>query len=274
MALRLDGSVVCWGDSSDGQGSVPSPNADFVAIATGGRHALALKSNGSIVAWGSNSFGQCNVPSPNENYVAVAAGTSQSIGIKRRTPQAVYLAQFIAYRRGQEVAVHWTISQPRDHAGFHLWRQELGRERVRLSQSLLSGQAAYEFIDPTPPIGEAEYWLQEMTTAGSENWYGPAQLGAASIPTLLRMAQNHPNPFNPRTTISYSLPKSGRVTLAIYDVRGARVATLVDSDLSAGEQIAEWGGLDDQGTPVPSGVFFARLQTSEGVRTVKVTLAK
>ena len=83
-----------------------------------------------------------------------------------------------------------------------------------------------------------------------------------------------PNPFNPRTTISYSLPKSGRVTLAIYDVRGARIATLVDADLSAGEQSVEWAGLGDGGTPISSGVYFARLQTSEGVRTLKVTLTK
>ncbi len=182
------------------------------------------------------------MPSPNTDFVAVAAGGRQSLGITRSSPQAVYLAQFNAERRGQAVAVSWTISQPRDHVGFHLWRQEPGSDRVRLSEVLLSGLETYDFIDPAPPAGAADYWLQEVTTDGSENWYGPAHLAAAAIPTVLVLSQNHPNPFNPRTTISCSLPQAGRVTLAIYDLRGARVATLVDAELAAGEQNVEWDG--------------------------------
>jgi len=88
------------------------------------------------------------------------------------------------------------------------------------------------------------------------------------------MAQNRPNPFNPHTSISYSLPKPGRVTITVYDVRGAHVATLVNAELSAGEQIVEWHGVDDRGIPVPSGIYFAQLDTDQGIRTVKVTLAR
>jgi hypothetical protein len=91
---------------------------------------------------------------------------------------------------------------------------------------------------------------------------------------LFALHAGRPNPFNPRTTISYSLLTPGRVTLVIYDVRGARIANLVDADLPAGEHSAEWTGLGDGGTPMPSGVCFARLETAAGVRTVKVTLAK
>jgi len=54
------------------------------------------------------------------------------------------------------------------------WRQEPGRARTRLSQTLLGGTDVYDFVDLAPPTGAAEYWLQEMTTDGSENWYGPA----------------------------------------------------------------------------------------------------
>jgi len=64
------------------------------------------------------------------------------------------------------------------------------------------------------------------------------------------------------------------VMLAIYDMRGARVASLVNADLSAGERSVEWSGTNDEGMAVPSGVYFVRLETMEGVRTVKVTLAK
>jgi hypothetical protein len=90
----------------------------------------------------------------------------------------------------------------------------------------------------------------------------------------LLLYPNHPNPFNPRTTISYSLPQSGRVKLAIYDVRGARVRTLVDADQPGGAQSAVWDGMGDGDKSVPSGVYFVRLETVVGARTVKVTLAK
>ena len=180
----------------------------------------------------------------------------------------------MAERQGSRAIVRWSISQPRAHGGFYLWRQEAGSGRVQLTQTLLSGQDAYAFVDPTPPTGPAEYWLQEITTDGAEKWYGPARLAASTIPTALVLSQNHPNPFNPRTTFSFSLPKSGRVTLAIYDVRGALVATLLDADLPEGEQSVEWTGLGDGGTPMPSGVYFARLETAAGMRTVKVTLTR
>jgi immune inhibitor A len=232
---------------------------------------------------GKTAFTAATNPNPTSYYgcstsIAVS-GISGSVGTMTAdlwgpNPIAVYLAQFRAERRDQQVLVHWAISQARDNAGFYIWRQDPGSDRVRLSQTLLSGTDFYDFIDPAPPTGQAEYWLQEMTADGSENWYGPARLAAATIPTALRLAQNHPNPFNPRTSFSFGLPHPGRLMLAIYDVRGTRVATLVDTDLPAGEQSVEWTGLGDDGTPMPSGVYFARLETAAGVRTVKVTLAK
>ncbi len=170
--------------------------------------------------------------------------------------------------------VHWVISQPHEHAGFHLWRQEPGQERVRISPSLLSGQNAYDFVDPLPPAGPADYWLQELGTDGTENWYGPAHLEGATVPSALRLAQNQPNPFNSLTTLRFSLPLAYNAVLAVYDVRGARVATLLDADLPAGEQCTEWTGLGKGGMPLPSGIYFARLETPAGVRTVKLTLAR
>jgi flagellar hook assembly protein FlgD len=99
-------------------------------------------------------------------------------------------------------------------------------------------------------------------------------LAAAPVPDALQLHQNQPNPCNPLTTISYSLPKAGHVTLAIHDVRGALVATLVAAEVQAGEHAVEWRGLDSQGLAVPSGVYLARLETATGVRVVKVIMAR
>jgi hypothetical protein len=207
-------------------------------------------------------------------YVADAFSGLQILPVQCEEPQAVYLLRFHAARRSGGAAVHWELAHPRDDSGFNVWREAPGSVRIRVSQALLGGRQEYDFVDPTPPPTAAEYWLQEVAADGRENWYGPAYLDAAPIPTALRLGQNQPNPFNPRTTFSFSLPKSGRVLLGIYDVRGAQIATIFDADTSAGEQTAEWGGLDDQGVAAPSGVYFARLETAAGVRTVKVMLAR
>jgi len=74
------GSIVGWGQNSDGQATAPEGN-DFVAIAAGTCHSLALKSDGSIVGWGYNGYGQATPPSGND-FVALAAGSGHSLALK------------------------------------------------------------------------------------------------------------------------------------------------------------------------------------------------
>lgn len=88
------------------------------------------------------------------------------------------------------------------------------------------------------------------------------------------LQQNHPNPFNPRTNISYSLPEPGHVSLRIYDLRGLLVRTLVDEPRSAGEHVEVWRGQDQSGAAVSSGVYFARLVSEHGVLTRKMVLTR
>lgn len=73
-----------------------------------------------------------------------------------------------------------------------------------------------------------------------------------------------PNPFNPRTTIPYSLAGAGAVRLAVYDVAGRHVRTLVDGAVEAGDHLAAWDGCDERGVAVGSGVYLARLQMLGG----------
>jgi hypothetical protein len=222
---------------------------------------------GAIVVWqDSRNGGGTN----SDIYAQRVDATGQLGG----TPQAVYLAQFWAARHGQQAMVHWAISHPRDHAGFYLWRQEAGSDRVRLSQTLLSGQEAYDFTDPAPPVGAADYWLQEMTTDGSANWYGPAHLNAATVPSALRLYSATPNPFNPRTTIRFDLPGAGPVRLAIYDLAGRLVRVLVEGEISAGSHEAVWDGRDSTGRSAPSGSYLARLVAGGKVEGVRLSLVR
>ena len=95
----------------------------------------------------------------------------------------------------------------------------------------------------------------------------------AVVPSLLRVT-NRPNPFNPRSTIGYSLPQATRVTISVYDLQGRLVRGLVDETKPAGEWSAEWDGRDNAGQVVASGTYLVRLVTDQGMRTSKVMLAK
>ena len=68
--------------------------------------------------------------------------------------------------------------------------------------------------------------------------------------------QNFPNPFNPRTTIQFALPSSGRTRVSIFDVAGRHIKTLVDEDLPAQTHRVIWTGEDDNGRGVAAGIYF------------------
>jgi hypothetical protein len=89
-----------------------------------------------------------------------------------------------------------------------------------------------------------------------------------------RMLRVYPNPFNPRATIEFAIPHPGHVRLAVYDVKGQRVRTLVDGEIGAGIHLAVWDGRDFVQARVGSGIYFARLEFGERIEHRKMVLLK
>ena len=85
------------------------------------------------------------------------------------------------------------------------------------------------------------------------------------LPSHFGLNQNFPNPFNPMTTISFDLPKSGEATVRIYDVTGQEVATLVNRYMDAGRHQAHCDGRNASGQEAASGVYFYRLVMGDDV---------
>ncbi len=114
---------------------------------------------------------------------------------------------------------------------------------------------------------------------GASQLYIPlgAVVSAPPLVSELTLHQNHPNPFNPQTTISYELPASlerTRVRLSIHDISGREIATLVDDEQPSGSHVARWNGQDANGERVASGVYFYVLQAGDERRTRKMVLLK
>jgi hypothetical protein len=86
--------------------------------------------------------------------------------------------------------------------------------------------------------------------------------------------QNRPNPFNPTTTIPYSLRESGHVRLDIFDVSGRLVRTLVDLDEADGMHYVAWNGRDQEGRPLPSGIYLYRVRKEGGEDSRMMLLLK
>ena len=110
--------------------------------------------------------------------------------------------------------------------------------------------------------------------------YGvPAALGVpdadrSRIPSRFVLGQNYPNPFNPSTTITFDLPTRASSEIAVYNVLGARVATLTSADLSAGTHTATWNGLTSGGLPASSGVYFVRMTASSASPGLQFTAVR
>ena len=105
----------------------------------------------------------------------------------------------------------------------------------------------------------------------------PADTPDGNTVFATRIDAVRPNPFNPKTQISFTLSPSaanGSVSLEIFDLGGRKVAQLVGGRMTPGAHVETWNGLSDGGKPVESGVFFARLTTADGQRTQKMVLLK
>lgn len=103
---------------------------------------------------------------------------------------------------------------------------------------------------------------------------GQASPVDTSIPKVYALGQNHPNPFNPMTNISFDLPKAGMTRLAIYDVRGRLVKELVNGPLGEGRHVETWHGEDGYGQRVSSGVYYYRISSGDYTAVKSMVLLK
>jgi len=96
-------------------------------------------------------------------------------------------------------------------------------------------------------------------------------------PTAVRVPQLRtvfPNPFNPQTTISFSLAGDERAEVSVYDLTGRLVRTLANRTCTAGDHSVVWNGKDATGRELPSGSYIIRLETESSVESQKISLIR
>jgi len=144
-----------------------------------------------------------------------------------------------------------------------VWRQE-GAEEI--------GNVVVDMVAVRP--------ADKLVVAGTHGkgmfrgYLGASDVPGGNRPSMVRLQQNVPNPFNPRTTITFGLGAEGPVTVRVFDVSGRLVKSLLEGNRPAGDHTLTWHGDDDAGRPVGSGLYICRLRSGGQEETRSMTLVR
>jgi hypothetical protein len=192
--------------------------------------------------------------------------------IEDETPTGLRSFNTAVRERGIEIS--WRLSEA-GATGFVILRAEGrgGEFRHLPSPEITREGLSCTFIDNSCEPGR-DYYYRVDVLENHEQWT-LFETDALSIPAQqLALHQNHPNPFNPTTTISFMLPETSHANLSVYDLEGKLVITLIDGEVEEGHKQITWDGTGSHGNRVSSGVYYYRLQAEKKVLTRKMVLLK
>lgn len=178
----------------------------------------------------------------------------------------------VSYGTPEGTHLRWTRPDAPDLLGYKVFRSPTGSALTERDFVTLTTKT--EWTDALDASGFL-YHIASVDSAGNESKPIPPdrETGKTDVPAHLALQQNAPNPFNPSTTIRYDVPApGGHVTLAVYDVQGRLVRTLLDRRESAGSKSVGWDGRNNAGSRVASGTYFYRIKSGGNVLTRKMTL--
>ncbi len=116
--------------------------------------------------------------------------------------------------------------------------------------------------------------LEQLSSGDcADSWFVDLREDSSMVPTPAKLSlSNYPNPFNPSTSIAYSLPNDGMIEIEIYNIKGQLVKTLVNEEQLAGLYQTDWNGKDNNEKNVSTGIYFYKLSTGEQTLIKKMLL--
>jgi hypothetical protein len=122
--------------------------------------------------------------------------------------------------------------------------------------------------------GGAMMFKSSRSAGGLNEPPADGQTSSSALPTVTALRPAMPNPFNPQTTLSFSLKEDAMVDLAVFSLRGERVRQLVSERKSTGDYSVVWNGRDQSGSALASGVYLARFVAGPVVMTQRLVLVQ
>lgn len=190
------------------------------------------------------------------------------------------------------VTISWMVASETDHLGYNILRNtanDLSNAIQINAEAISTGDQIGSQINYSYPDYEVEagnnyyYWLQSLDMSGISTFFGPLMVsmttgpqdpGTPAIPVVTSLNNAYPNPFNPNTTISYSMADAGNARIDIYNLRGQILRSFERDHANAGNYSFNWDGKDASGNFVGSGIYLYRMTSGNYSATKKLILSK
>lgn len=194
------------------------------------------------------------------------------IDIVLNPPLPVELSSFSAVILENGVKLKWRTETEVSNYGFEVLRSSQNDKWDVLGFVQGNGNSnspkEYSFIDDKVTEGKYSYRLKQIDTDGKFEYSKVIEVDLGSL-TKFKLSRNYPNPFNPSTTISFSLPQSGNVKLTVYNLLGEQVAELVNEFREAGVYTINFTASN-----LNSGLYIYKIEASDFVQARKMTLIR
>jgi hypothetical protein len=186
-------------------------------------------------------------------------------------PVPVLISRFDATPRQGGVELTWEFWSDEAVDGFTLYRGWGQSSSVVIATG--DAQSTRSYTDASVEAGETYQYELMIRTASGDEFRSP--VATATVPAAVTtLAQNFPNPFNPQTTIAYTVSALAPISIEIFDVSGALVRVLDQGVREAGSYRVEWDGRNAANRSVGSGVYFYRLSGVKSAEIRKMVLTK
>jgi hypothetical protein len=184
----------------------------------------------------------------------------------------VELTSFNAKANDDEVELSWTTATETNNQGFQVERMSANGTYEQVGYVAGFGTTtepkAYSFVDTELEEGNYTYRLKQIDFDGTYTYSSEVSV-EVELPLEYTLEQNYPNPFNPTTTINYAIAEDGFVKLAVYNMLGEEVATIVNNIQKAGRYEVNFNA-----SGLSSGVYIYRIETTNFTSSKKLMLMK
>jgi len=246
---------------------------------------------------GSGTFGSALSKTVSGSEIIVTATSFSEFALGSDdldNPLPVTLSHFsVSFNDLNNPKLNWTTASEQDNAFWNVYRSisENFGQSTKINEEVINGKGTtsipseYQYVDSNDLTSQFIYWywIESVTISGATDLYGPISLYISDefenpqtpqIQNMLGLFPNYPNPFNPETVISFAIDKTDYVELNIFNLKGQVVKKLASEEFTEGIHYISWNGLEENGKPVPSGIYLYKILTSSYSETRKMLLLK
>ncbi len=187
----------------------------------------------------------------------------------------VELVSFNGDANEDGITLKWETATETNNKGFDIEKSSDNKNFKKIGYIEGNGtttlKQSYTYTDASVSSGKGKFYyrLKQIDFDGTTKYSDVVEVDYSLIPTEFTLSQNYPNPFNPTTTIKFGIPKEVKVTIKVYDILGAEVATIVNGKLVPGYYKYKWNA-----SHFASGVYIYRIVAGSFVQTKKLMLLK